>query len=67
MDAFQNEHIVKKAPSKIGPHQKVGPHPINWAGWERKVYVIVEINGRYFIYNGYANREWPPSECTAKR
>src|SRR6266498_1924584 len=27
------------------------------------VYVIVEYNGKYFIYNSYSDKEWPPSEA----
>jgi hypothetical protein len=26
------------------------------------VYVIIEYNGKYFIYNSRSDKEWPPSE-----
>jgi hypothetical protein len=27
------------------------------------VYVIIEYNGKYFIYNSRSDNEWPPSEA----
>jgi hypothetical protein len=26
------------------------------------VYIIIEYNGKYFIYNSYSDKEWPSSE-----
>ena len=31
------------------------------------VYVIVEYNGRYFIYNSRLDKEWPPSKAILVR
>ena len=53
----ETEKVRKERLTLFNKANKLGSNGAN-------VYVIVEYNGKYFIYNSCSDKAWPPSDAT---